>query len=394
MPEVSVVRSPEAPKSYEEVKNMVRRAIDLLGGIDKFINRTDTVLIKPNTLLPLPPEKAVTTDPRVVQATAEIVKERVKEGRVVVGDIPRLKLRSRDVLKTTGIEGAARKAGVEVAYLDEDVQIEVSIPNATVLGRTRLPKIVLDADAVIYLPKLKTHYISGITAAIKSAHGLQITEDRAKYHRQDLNHKLVDLLRVVKPTLTVVDAILSMEGQGPVVGRPVQLNVIVAGNDAVAVDTVCASIMGFDPFEIPTTRIAYWDGLGEADLSKITIKGNSIEEVKRNFRRCDRTIEGVHPKIETFVGGTCPGCQTSSRGFIDMILDRGWAEKLDKLSIITGLDVNLAREPSGEIVFVLGDCAKNHADKGIFIPGCIPFDTWTVGIATLEEYLKKKGRLQ
>lgn len=273
------------------------------------------------------------------------------------------------------------------------MQVEVTIPNATVMARTRLPKMVLDADAVIYLPKLKTHYISGMTAAIKAAHGLQITEDRAKYHRQDLNHKLVDLLRAIKPRLAIVDAILAMEGQGPVAGTPVQFNVIVAGADVVAVDTVCASIMGFDPFEIPTTRIAYRDGLGEADLNKIVIRGNSIDDVKRSFKRCDRTIEGVHPRIETFVGGTCPGCQTSARGFIDMVLQHGWAEKFNKMSIITGLDVNLAREPSGEIVFVLGDCAKNHADKGIFIPGCIPFDTWTVGIAKLEEYLRGQGRL-
>lgn len=395
MSEVSIVKSKETPKNYLDVKKMVKRAIDLLGGMKKFIEPNDRVLIKPNLLLPLSPEKAVTTDPRVVQALAEMVREETKAAKIVIGDIPRLKLRSRDVYGPTGIMEAAKNAGVEIAYLDEEEQVDVTVPNAVVLSRTKLPKLVLESDAIIYAAKLKMHPLSVISGAIKSAHGLQITEERAKFHRQDLNHKLVDLLRVVRPTLSVVDAILAMEGQGPVCGDPVEMNTIVVGSDPVAVDTVCSALVGLDPFEVPTTRIAYREGLGERNLQRIIIKGERIENAKKSLKRCDRTIEGVHPKIETFVGGTCSGCMTSSRGFIDILIKKSWIDKLDDgITMITGLDVTLGRKPKNKLVFVLGDCAKNHKDKGIFIPGCIPFDSWTVAIDKVKNYLIKIGKLK
>jgi len=389
MATVSIVKRLK-PTEFEQVRQMVKEAIDLLGGPKQFINQGDTVLIKPCLLLPLDPERAVTTHPLVLQSVVDVIKCETKAGRVLVGDIPRLKLRARDVMKATGIEDAAKKAGAEVVYMDEEEQVEVAVPNGVVLDKTKLPKTVLEVDKIIYVPKLKTHYITKISCAIKAAHGLQSTDERAKYHREDLHHKLVDLLRVVKPSLCVVDALVAMEGQGPVYGDPVELNTIVAGDDPVAVDAVCAYMLGFDPLDIPTTRIAYSDGLGEADLRNIVIKGVEIGRVRRPIRKCDHNIEGVHPKIETFVGGTCVGCLTSSRGFIDGIIKRGWIDELEKITIITGMDIHFGHEPTGEIIFVLGDCAKAYGNKGIFIPGCIPFDSWTLGFEILEKYLKEK----
>jgi hypothetical protein len=115
-----------------------------------------------------------------------------------------------------------------------------------------------------------------------------------------------------------------------------------------------------------------------------------LEDVRKRVKRADHNIEGVHPKVETFVGGTCVGCLTSSRGFIDSIIARGLIDKLDKISVVTGLDINFGHEPNGEMVFVLGDCAEKHRHKGIFIPGCIPFDSWTEGIQRIEEYVAQK----
>ncbi len=308
-----------------------------------------------------------------------------------MGDIPRLKLWSREVMKETGIEAAAVEAGAEVRYIDEEPQREVEIPGGVVMSKTLLPETVLSVDKIIYLPKLKTHYITKMTGAVKSAHGLQVDQEREKFHREDLHHKLVDLLRAIRPHLCIVDAITVMEGQGPAFGNPVRFDTIVSGPDPVAVDSVCASMIGFDPFEIPTIRIAHYDGLGQGDLKKIDIVGNSLEEVRKPVKRADVNIEGVHPKIETFVGGTCVGCLTSSRGFIDSIIARGLIEKLEKVSVVTGLDIHFGHEPKGEMVFVLGDCAEKYRNKGIFIPGCIPFDSWTEAIKRVEEYVNQKG---
>jgi uncharacterized protein (DUF362 family) len=389
---VAIVKRDGQTNQLAHIREMVKESIDLLGGIKAFIHPGETVFIKPNTLLPRSPEYAVTTDPRVVQSVVEIALDEGRAGKVIVGDIPRLKMKAREVMKATGIEAAAVAAKAEVRYIDEDPQVEVEIPGGVVMSKTLLPETLFQVDKIIYLPKLKTHYIAKITGAVKSAHGLQGDEERMKFHREDLHHKLVDLLRVIKPHLCVVDAITVMEGQGPAFGNPVRFDAIVSGADAVAVDSVCASMMGFDPFEVPTIRIAHHDGLGQGDLTKIDIVGTPLEAVRKPVKRADHNIEGVHPKIETFVGGTCVGCLTSSRGFIDSIIARGLIEKLDKVSVVTGLNINFGHEPNGEMVFVLGDCAAPYRDKGIFIPGCIPFDSWTEAIRKVEEYVERKGR--
>jgi len=391
MAKVSIVKSKGEVSTLGEIREMVKKSIDLLGGIGQFIKPGERVFIKPNILLPKSPEFAVTTEPKVVQSVVHIVLNEGKARKVIVGDIPRLKLWSREVMKETGIEAAAVEAGAEVRYIDEEPQREVEIPGGVVMSKTLLPETVLSVDKIIYLPKLKTHYITKMTGAVKSAHGLQVDQEREKFHREDLHHKLVDLLRAIRPHLCIVDAITVMEGQGPAFGNPVRFDTIVSGPDPVAVDSVCASMIGFDPFEIPTIRIAHYDGLGQGDLKKIDIVGNSLEEVRKPVKRADVNIEGVHPKIETFVGGTCVGCLTSSRGFIDSIIARGLIEKLEKVSVVTGLDIHFGHEPKGEMVFVLGDCAEKYRNKGIFIPGCIPFDSWTEAIKRVEEYVNQKG---
>jgi len=391
MAKVSIVKSNGQASTLGEIREMVKKSIDLLGGIGQFIKPGERVFIKPNILLPKSPEFAVTTEPKVVQSVVHIVLNEGKARKVIVGDIPRLKLWSREVMKETGIEAAAVEAGAEVRYIDEEPQREVEIPGGVVMSKTLLPETVLSVDKIIYLPKLKTHYITKMTGAVKSAHGLQVDQEREKFHREDLHHKLVDLLRAIRPHLCIVDAITVMEGQGPAFGNPVRFDTIVSGPDPVAVDSVCASMIGFDPFEIPTIRIAHYDGLGQGDLKKIDIVGNSLEEVRKPVKRADVNIEGVHPKIETFVGGTCVGCLTSSRGFIDSIIARGLIEKLEKVGVVTGLDIHFGHEPKGEMVFVLGDCAEKYRNKGIFIPGCIPFDSWTEAIKRVEEYVNQKG---
>jgi len=392
MTKVSIVKSVRPATGFQEVREQVKKSIDLLGGIGEFINPGDRVFVKPSLLLSKGPEFAITTNPVVVQSVVDIVLKEGKAGRVIVGDMPRQSSWSRDVLKGTGTESVAIEAGAEVRYIDEDRLVEVEIPEGVVMAKALLPETVLSVDKVIYIPKLKTHWITIITCAIKSAQGLLVSQEKAKFHRQDLHHKLVDLFRVVRPNLCVVDALTVMEGQGPAWGTPVRFDTIVSGGDAVAVDSVCASMMGFDPFEVPTTRIAHHDGLGQGDLNRITVVGNSLEEARRTVKRADANIEGVHPKVETFVGGPCIGCLVSSRALIETAMATGALERVDRLSVITGVDVHLPRNPKGEMVFVVGDCAEKHRARGIFVPGCPPLNAMVDGMKKLEEYLKQKDK--
>jgi uncharacterized protein (DUF362 family) len=112
--------------------------------------------------------------------------------------------------------------------------------------------------------------------------GIFNREDKMRFHREDIYPKLVDVLRVIKPDLVIIDGILAGEGLGPIYPDPVEMNLIITSTDVVAISS---AVMGIDPFDVATTRLAHTEGIGIGDLNFIEVKGKKIEEVKRYFRR-------------------------------------------------------------------------------------------------------------
>jgi hypothetical protein len=209
-------------------------------------------------------------------------------------------------------------------------------------------------------------------------------------HRIDLGQKFADLYRVRKADLTFVDALIAMEGQGPHVGTPVEMNLFVAGTDTVAVDAVTSYVMGFSPDEIPAVRIAGTQGLGEKDLSKIEVVGTPADEVRRIFKRPNIDPIGLIPGIEVIVQQTCPGCFANVRGALDNFNVSGidmkdFNERVGDVYVLAGgvpdFDPKLV---AGKHLIVAGDCwtyfpskdkveeAKKLAKSVIEYPGCAP----------------------
>jgi len=143
---------------------------------------------------------------------------------------------------------------------------------------------VLEADIVINVAKLKTHAYSGITAAVKNlfgcVSGLVKSQLHLQYpHKDEFDLMLFDILRLVKPTLNIVDAVVAMEGVGgPVTGNPRHMNLIIAGKDAVAVDAICAALTGKEPTDFNFLQLAQKRGFGEADLNKIEVVGENLAQ--------------------------------------------------------------------------------------------------------------------
>jgi Fe-S cluster biogenesis protein NfuA len=153
-------------------------------------------------------------------------------------------------------------------------------------------------------------------------------------------------------------------------------NVIIAGKDPVAVDTVGSTIMGFDAkHDIPMLRGAEMAGLGVATLDQIEVIGTAIEKVRRPFKRGDIHLIGLHPKIEVYMGGACDGCLHFTRTGLDVYLaNPTLMEEVEKITFIIGNDVeipdHLDHRPPRSYDFVVGDCTDKHKDRGIFLPGC------------------------
>ncbi|MBU1727163.1 MAG: DUF362 domain-containing protein [Candidatus Omnitrophica bacterium] len=255
----------------------VKKAIDSLGGITAFIKPASKVLVKPNLLMAAIPEQAVTTHPEVVRAVIKLLKE--IDCKVFVGDGPSVWGGNIEnlgrVFEATGIRKVCEEEGVTLVDFDK----------RRWRGQFPLTTWLDDCDYFINIPKLKTHELTVMTAAIKNLFGLVSGTFKTELHKkhidpEDFSGALVDIYKEAKPALTIIDGIIAMEGDGPGTGgMPRKADVLLAGSDCVALDTVAALIMKIEPLNVPTIRIAFERGLGEARPGEISLFGDKIEEV-------------------------------------------------------------------------------------------------------------------
>jgi uncharacterized protein (DUF362 family) len=161
-------------------------------------------------------------------------------------------------------------------------KIKLVIPDGEALKSITVPRLVTEA-AIISAAKLKTHSNTGVTLGMKNMFGLLPEKFKGKYHLKGISKVIVDINTVLKPALTVIDGFVGMEGSGPVDGTPVQMNLVIAGTDAVATDATACRVMGIDPHEIKHIRRAYEKGLGNID--NVQILGAELETVVRPFKR-------------------------------------------------------------------------------------------------------------
>lgn len=272
MSKVSIVKCPNY--NFTEVESALRRAIDLLGGINSFVKEGQTVLLKPNLLSARPPEDGVDTHPEVLRAVIRLVKG--VKGQIIVGDSPagfggNL---SEEIYEKSGIKKVCREENVELVKFNK-ITIKNNIPLST---------YALECDVLISLPKFKTHNLTTITGGVKNLFGTVPGLRKAEYHKQGTNPKdfasiVVNIYSQVKPHLSIMDGIVAMEGDGPAGKDLRNLGLILASNDAVSMDAVMAKIIGLEPFNIHTTFLAHKRGIGVGDLNSIEILGEKIEEL-------------------------------------------------------------------------------------------------------------------
>ncbi|MBI4846892.1 MAG: DUF362 domain-containing protein [Candidatus Omnitrophica bacterium] len=270
MSKVSIVRCFDYER--ENIFNCLKRSVDLIGGIEKFVAPGQKVLIKPNMLRVARIEDAVTTNPEFIRACVRLVKQRTKN--IFIGDSPGGLVKSEKVYEQNGISEVARQEGVKLVVFDH-VNKHDGIPFA---------RIKDEVDVIISLPKLKTHNITLITAAVKNVFGLIPGLYKVHCHKHAPNFKvfarqLAKIYGLSKPHLNITDGIIAMDGEGPSSGEPYSLGLIFASEDAVAVDAVFSKVIGLDPDAVISTKETARLGLGEADLKKIEIFGESIESV-------------------------------------------------------------------------------------------------------------------
>ena len=289
MTKVSIVRCEEY--KTEKVFDAVKKAVDLVGGIGSFVKPGSKVLLKPNLLSPHPPEDCVTTHPEVVRAVARLAK--AAGGILSLGDSPGgYGTNIDEIMEESGVRKVAEEEGIEIKKFNTSKFID-GIP---------ISRHVLDADCVISIPKLKTHSITVLTGAVKNMFGAVIGLYKAECHsrapkNEDFSKIMAKVYSIVKPNLTVVDGIMGMEGDGPSAGVVRKMNLVMAGCDAVAIDSCIARIIGINPLDVLVTKECVNAGLGEADPAKIELAGDDINEfIVKDFKLPQTTPLKYLPK--------------------------------------------------------------------------------------------------
>ncbi|MCM8813721.1 MAG: DUF362 domain-containing protein [Candidatus Omnitrophica bacterium] len=261
-----------------EVYAAVRQVVEQLGGIAAFVQPGQRVLLKPNLLKAAVPEEAATTHPEFVRAVIRLVKTRTPH--IFVGDSPAGLVKTETVYEQCGMRAVCREEGVNLVVFDR-IQEKHGIPFA---------RIAAEVDVCISLPKLKTHGLAVITAGVKNVFGLIAGLYKVQCHKDAPNArafaaKLAHIYGLVRPQLSLCDAIIAMEGAGPAGGNPCRVGCVAGSADAVALDAVLAAIIGLPPFSVPSTAEAFRQKLGEARLERIEIRGPGIAALaQRRFR--------------------------------------------------------------------------------------------------------------
>ncbi|TFG05048.1 MAG: DUF362 domain-containing protein [Promethearchaeota archaeon] len=377
-PTVSIIQD-------EKPQICVQKTIALLGGIQQFVHPDEKILLKPNLVVPLKTDTGVTTNPEIISALIQLCYD-AEAAKVYVGDSPFFPFKSRQTFEISGMKEAVDDAGGECIYFDEGTYIELASDKTLLLPKARVPKIFESLDGFITVPRLKTHNQTIVSLSLKNQHGLVPPEDKRNFHRDDIHQKLIDLNHIIrnKLRLALIDGTFALEGQGPTLGTPLQLNLCLASSDPVAVDSVATTLMGFLPREITHIKLAALQGLGEMDLTKINFIGIPLENVSRQFLRPSTDIIGIAPNVHVYAGGACrPGCFAWTRVGLDRLIKRNEINKYGELTFIIGHNANVPENLVGS-VFVIGDCAAEHREKGTFFEGCPPFEVWD-----LRDTLKK-----
>jgi uncharacterized protein (DUF362 family) len=235
------------------------------------------VLIKPNYINASHPSTGVTTDARVIEGVIAFLKKHgVKE--IIIGEGAG-EADTLDAFKVAGVDDVARRWNVRMVDLNRDEFLDVSPSSARTLKKVKIARTALEST-IISVPKLKPHRLTGATLSLKNMMGAMTPKGTMHGH---LNQNIVDLASIIKPSVAVIDAIVAGEGH-ETSGDPVEMNLVIAGTDPVAVDTVGAAVMGISIENVRYLRLAEECGLGTCHLERIQILGEPIEKVKKKFR--------------------------------------------------------------------------------------------------------------
>jgi len=270
--------------NYMDMRKSIEEIFNNIGGIEKYIKKGSTVLLKVNLLMKKKPEEATTTHPLFVKALGDVILD--YGANVIVGDSPGGPFNKKVLTQLY------RYCEYESTFLGSEIKLNFNVEetdlyleDAKIVKKIKALDLLNEVDSVITVAKFKTHQMTKFTGAVKNLFGIVPGIQKAEYHFRmpeinDFADALVDICMHAKPILAFMDAIVGMQGDGPSAGDPREIGCILGSESPYHLDIVASQIASINPLDVPTIERAVDRGLCKKDFSDIEVVGESIERFR------------------------------------------------------------------------------------------------------------------
>jgi len=372
-------------RTHNELKASLTNVLNGLGGLDKYVKPGQTVVIKPNVVADHGMRDGkymggVVTDLGLVKALVDLLL--AVAGKVIVAEGSSInRAETKKLFELYGYDKLVDidPSRVSLVDINKDELVRKDVPGGKRMLSREIPVTLDQADVIINLPVMKTHFAALVSLSIKNLQGVIPPLEKYMTHFFGLWQNLINIYHIIKPSLIIIDGLTAQQDFGPVYGTPKPMNLLIGGTNPVAVDTVTTHIMGLDPKLSPPVYLAYMQGLGPIELEKIENLGAAIEDVRDPFREAVINLESG----ENFIvhdGNACTGCKGYFHYVLHklrrpdeknpgrLLIDRPFDKKVN---VYLGPNTDVEPNPDEANVF-LGICQQHHAQDGSHLPGCPP----------------------
>ncbi len=378
--EVILIKGTDAP-------DMLKSALGLLNEPELFENKD--IVLKPNLAcwdarLPREVNKWTVTKPQFI---ADVIQS----------------LKTFKPKSITVAESAFVDNNIDKNYKNMKLKKIINDPNIKLINLDKYPfksvkffdrkiqisQFILDAEVLINMPMLKTHGSTIVSIGMKNLKGILHSESKKIFHRFGLGKSIAELSKILleynKPTLTLVEGLVGLQGFGPMqTGKPKEVGCIILGKNTVSVDAVSSEIMGISPQEVEHIKLAEQNGVGIADLNKIKVIGDKIEDVKVKFEKApteaetkDAIIEILElppDSVDVIHGHLCSTCALNYIGPVWALRDDAGTNYRQKILLLSA-HAEVPDDYEGQLI-LWGNCQRKNVQKAgkdaIFVKGCPP----------------------
>lgn len=359
-----------------------------------------TAVIKPNIVQAKSAEAGVVTHPLVVEAIVDALYDRGVKN-ITIAEAPALGVDAHEAFQAAGYAELAKRKKLDLVNLFNAPRTKVSkgfgyknLPNLYKeedlqkyhCGYMEIPSVILESDIYINVGKLKTHNRTKVSMTMKNQWGLLSFKDRQMYHNIGLHEPITQLANAVQPDMTVVDGILGMEGNGPILGTPKKVGAIIVGQGMVETDIVGCKMLGQDPQKVIHLRRAVELGLGTWDVDLRGVPMESLAtvfepaplDVKRthnfylwrNHRACHLDDDAFHLAVKM---------AKKNPKYWRFLFKLAYWSYVNRLDVVRGRGNKMPEFKPNQRIIVSGECARDLIENYeelpkniVFLPGCPP----------------------